>query len=226
MLKSKIFFFFISYILLSSIISGQIIKSYGIKTGFSSAWQSYIANGEDYSDAFDKKNGFALYLSSTWIDNSIFNLNSEIGFTQKGRILETIITNGEHPNGTGESVIDDFSFNYLSIIVYPEVFYNFNNIKAYIFIGPRLDVELSRDAKTEAPKEFLEYNSRINKKLLEEYKKVQFGVTTAIGLQISNLLPFNFGFEVRYNPDISKIYRNNNVYSRNNSLDFLLTIKL
>ena len=224
--KSLILFLFLILLgILSQNIFGQIPNGFGVKSGFTSAWQTEIIGGSKVN-GIDNKSGFIFGFYAAWFKSSWYSFTTELNYSQKGMQTEIPFTTALQPDGTGEFIRSNLRLSYLSLSILPNIYIEIQNIKLYAFTGPRFDVEISKGNNVSGPEPSRTFFSEEVEKQLKNYKSFQFGLTIGVGIQVSKLLPFSFGVEARYNPDISKVYEVNNLYLKNNSMDLLLTIEL
>jgi|GEM_PF-6966557 len=219
------FKFLLTFLTLPLLIMAQSSGDFGIKAGYTSAWQDqYIS--EQKIENIDSRSGiyFGGYLDL--FKGDVLGVKIDLGFTQKGFALEIPITTEEFPDGTGSFTSQKSRLNYLTISFSPNVFYKAGNNTYYGFAGARVDIELSKDHEIEGPGDILaNYQASVDK-IYSDYKSVLFGLTSGAGVQIGNVLPFDFGIEFRYNSDLSNVYENDFVYYRNSSLDILVFVVL
>jgi hypothetical protein len=202
----------------------QVITSYGLKTGITSAWQTeFYGNGESKGLGNKRSINFGIY--AEWCKSSWYSINTELNYSSKGMKTNTPpLVNGQYPVLAGEyqSVLH---LNYLSLSILPNIYTEIQSIKIYAFAGPRFDIELTHSSDISGPEPTrTDYSLEIENQL-NSYKSFQFGFALGLGVQIKELLPFSFGVEARYNPDITKAYDTERLYIKNNSMDFLLTIE-
>ena len=203
---------------------GQFISSYGLHFGFTSSWQTEIFVGGKL-EGINSTNSFSGGLYVECFKGSWYSIKSEVNYSRKGMKMETPITTVEFPNGTGEILKNELQLDYLSLLIIPSIYAELRTIKIYALAGPRIDVELSKSKNISGPEPARSYFVDGIEKQLKNYKKIQYGLTIGVGVQIKELLSFPFGLEVRYNPDISRVYETEYIYIRNNSLEFLFSME-
>lgn len=224
-MSSVLFLFFILFGFLSVNTFGQFVSEYGLKAGITSAWQTEIISGEKLN-GLDNRSGFIIGLYSDWFKSSWYSFKTEFTYSSKGMKTEISFTNEQHPDGTGEFIKSNLSLSYFSVLILPTVYTEIQNFKFYAFTGPRFDIEISKSNNVSGPEPARSYYYAGVEKELADYKSFQFGFTLGFGVQVKELLPFSFGVEARYNPDISKVYETEYLYIKNNSVDLLLTVML
>ena len=204
---------------------GQLISEYGLKSGFTSAWQTEIIFG-DKLKGIDNKSGLVFGFYAEIFKSQWYSINTELNYSQKGMQTEIPFTNEQYPDGTGEFIKSNLRLNYLSVLILPHIYKNIQSLKFYAFAGPRFDIEISKNNNVSGPEPTRTFYSDGVEKQLNNYKSFQFGLSLGLGLQVKELLPFCFGIEARYNPDLSKVYETEYLYIKNNSMDLLLTIAI
>ena len=223
--KSSALFLFFIIELYSVNTFGQLIGEFGLKSGFTSAWQTEIISG-DKLKGIDNKSGLVFGFYAEIFKSQWYSINTELNYSQKGMQTEIPFTNEQYPDGTGEFIKSNLRLNYLSVLILPRIYKNIQSLKFYAFAGPRFDIEISKNNNVSGPEPSRTLFSDGVEKQLNNYKSFQFGLSLGLGLQVKELLPFCFGIEARYNPDLSKVYDAENSYIKNNSIDLLLTIAI
>ncbi|MCX6167790.1 MAG: porin family protein [Ignavibacteriales bacterium] len=189
----------------------QLIKNYGIKAGSTSTTQSWnwpaqsgvIANSEP-------QQGLDVGFFVEWFDLPALSAITEIHYTQKGSKENTniMITDLQHPDGTGRFLSYSTRISYLTIPVLLKVRMNLGLFAPYLFAGPRFDYKLSSSSTS------ISYDPN----------KLDIGGTFGIGLDLAPILPSRFALEFRYSPTFQDCYSNNSLKVRNSSMEFLVAL--
>ena len=199
----KIFFLFLSVLLVyTQLTSAQFITGFGIKGGMTFSNQKH-----DYSSGFDFENnfihGFSGSIFGEFLNYNNFNLILETGYEQRGYIMPLIRTD-EFGNVLGENEFK-YRTNYIFTSLGAKLKYKSKYITPYLLLQPRIDFYLGYSQKL--PDDFPEYDNL----LLEDFKKVMFGVGIGAGIEFNRLLPYKVFIEANYNPGLITSYSSANL---------------
>jgi opacity protein-like surface antigen len=140
--------------------TGQVVESIGIKGGISYASQTWEYTSPDFTVKKDFKTGSAIVLTADFFKSRHLCLTTDLGFIQKGFQEEIPMTSEEFPEDVLYYKTYNATINYLTFSPKLSVDYKFNNLRAYCFIGPRLD--LQSGFKTNFPtNNFSEFNKTV-----------------------------------------------------------------
>jgi hypothetical protein len=191
----KILIIFI-IVLFAGVNHAQLLRGAGVKLGLTIASQEW-----DYAPVnIDPNNraGFNIGIFAEFFDMPIVSVIGEINYVQKGL------------TGLGGIIFDetlggDIRLNYLNFSVLGKLRIDYIAVSPYIVAGPKLDIELSRDAIA---------NSLIINNFSKERLGFKIGLGTEIHLPAASLL-----VEVLYDTDFNQLYNQNNLSIDTKSYD-------
>ena len=208
----KIFLIFV--IVSSSVLHSQIIKGYGVKIGGTLSHQNWDYSNSNLNINFNPDNklglNFGVFVESPTI--SFFNVVGELNFIQKGIQEELIVTTPESPAGTGETKLWELGLNYLSIAILAKLNLNFEILKPYLLLGPKVDLELSKSVES-------------TESFYDEFNKSRLGLKLGIGSEFT-IVNLKFLAEFVYDTDFSNLYKNENLEITSYSYDFRIGVYL
>lgn len=205
----KIFFAVFIVFSLSVQSEAQIIKGYGVKLGMGISNSTWHYSSYNYDLTWDKNAGFSARLFADFFNYSIFSLEAEIGYSQKGIKDKIPITNITHPDGTGEFIDINNRLSYISAALMGKAQYKIGIFSPYAIIGPQLNY--LADKKVDQRFEIV-YNN-FNKQILG----FSAGIGSGISIQGLNLI-----LEYRYEKDFSNNYKSSGIEIKNYSHSFLV----
>lgn len=141
-----------------------------------------------------------------------FTLSAEINYIEKGFQKEIYSTTPESPE-LGPKVLWKVNFNYINISALAKPKIDLGLFTPYIFIGPRLDIEISKSSQLDNPENY------------KDYLRERLGIKCGIGSEIK-LFELIFLSELVWDIDFKDIYQNPNVNVKTNSFDIRIGIKL
>jgi hypothetical protein len=195
----------------SQFTSAQFLIGFGIKGGVTLSDQTH-----DYSYNFKLdtklKSGFNASLYGEFLDNNVLNLILETGYDQRGFILPIIRTD-EFGNTIGEYE-HKFRTNYIFASLGAKLKYKSKYLTPYLLIQPKIDFYLGYDQK------FPDDSPKFDYFVLEDFKKVMFGVGIGAGVEFNRLLPYKVFIEANYNPGLITSYSSANLKVKENSFNF------
>ncbi len=205
------------FIISLNITNSQIIDFYGFKSGISLSNVKLKFIKVNYEWDTDTKIGynFSFYLGTNISEN--IDLVSEVGYSQKGckysfmKINEQGIKIGEIDNNN--------RFDYLTIKILTSYKMNFGIANPYMFIGPRLDINLG-DRLEIIPVSFRKYLS--NTQILNN---TQIGISSGIGVKLKEILPYTILVEFNYDYDFGNSSQSEFIESKNYSAEFKLGLE-
>ncbi len=213
-MKRFIFFMFCFMILFNSQSFGQIINGYGVKLGVTNAFQNWdykVTNMNSFDS--DKRWGINVGAFVELINSPFFSINTEINYNQKGMKEDVAITTASHPGGTGEYKTHNNRIDYLTFALLGKLSYKILLFKPYIFVGPRMDLQISKSI------------SKGWEDVFDKMKKSVYGISFGIGTEMMEILQIPLLVEFQYNYDFTDVYKNDNLVINNNSLDVKLGVK-
>jgi hypothetical protein len=212
----KILFLVLSILLVyTQLTSAQLLTGFGIKGGMTFSNQKHdFSNGLDFENNFI--HGFSGSIFGEFLNYNNFNLILETGYEQRGYGMPLIRTD-EFGNVIGE---DEFKYRtkYIFASLGAKLKYKSRYITPYLLLQPRIDFYLGYSQKL--PDDFPEHNNL----LLEDFKKVMFGVGIGAGIEFNRLLPYKVFVEANYNPGLITSYSNAYLKVKEHSFNFKLGI--
>jgi len=191
-------------VLLSKIILGQTTY---IKVGpvFSHlSWTNSMIEENTLSRGIT---GFNLLIGLKYLNLNFFNLNSSLGFIQKGGSGQATLTN-ELGDSIG-TITQKEKLNYLTINTMVNLKFQFLKIlEPYIFAGPRLDYLISYNENVGFIKQF-DDAGKLN--------KLSYGFLFGVGVNV-NMKKIFFGVSFDYYSNLNKIVDFTSNYGVTNKL--------
>ncbi len=190
----------------------QLNRTYGIKIGAVAANESWTDIG-GFNWKTDTRWGFtaAVYAEAPlW---KFLSAQGEIQYTQKGMNFSIPVTTASQPDGSGQYYTISPRIDYISIPILAKLRIPFAVVTPYVLIGPRFDFLLSR------------YPDGLDQ-VVNNFDKMDYGLTLGAGLELNSLFPFGLLAEFRYNPNAYDSYRSGSQSVSNRSMDFLVGIRL
>jgi opacity protein-like surface antigen len=205
---------FLTFLFISTVsVNSQILSNFGLKAGLGISNQSW-----DYKDdinlEFDNKVGIAPRVFFEFLDLSLFEMQAELGFLQKGFKEKVPIGSVTQPDGTGEFINVNNKLNYLSLSALAKLKYTIGVITPYIILGPQFNLLLSKE---------IDKGWEV---VFDEFSKNNFGISVGIGSDVTNVFPFTFLIEYKYERDFIDNFDSPNINIKNYSHIFLVGIKL
>lgn len=185
----------------------QFIKSYGLKVGGTISHQewSVILPG-DFTK--DDKLGINVGVFAEFISMPIFSLMTEMNYVQKGFESKYLnIDNGFVSFPTWKLRID-----YLNISLLAKSKIVLGIVSPYLFVGPRIDLELGR-------------TSSIPNNVNYDFEKSMVGLKLGIGSELE-IFQIKFLTEFIYDYGFGDLNKRENIEVKSNSIDFRLGIFL
>ena len=193
--------------------NAQIIFDYGLKLGVGISNQSWDYQA-DVNLEFDNKIGITPRVFADLFNLSFFQLQSELGYLQKGFEDKVPITTTTQPEGTGEFITVNNRLNYLSFSALAKFKYETEVLSPYLIAGPQLNILLSKE---------IEKGWEV---VFDKFKQNNIGISIGVGSEIKNVLPISIFFEYRYERDFIDNYDSPNIGIKNYSHVILLGVKL
>ena len=195
--------------------NAQLIRSYGIKAGFTSAnqnWDWLQGTGVTYNSKSRVGADAGLFIE--WLNIPFISFITEVDYIQKGSEVNTNIpiTTAQNPDGLGQYYGFSTRINYLSVPILVKLRLYGKLLTPYILFGPRFDFKLSGSSN-------LNGNSSSN-----IFKSNDVGGTFGIGFDFKHVLPFHIGAEFRYSPSFRYCYSVKYLSVKNSSLEFLMVL--
>ena len=188
----KRFFTTFIFLILTSLLLGQVVQSVGIKSGVSIANQTWFYKSINLTLKKDKILGSYSALTVDFIKSKYFNIATDIGYCQKGCTEKIQATTVNMPEGTGVYKTYNTKFNYFSFSPLVKTKYTTTHFIPYIILGARIDYQLS-------------YKSDLYLKQFESnFHKTILGLSSGAGMEFK-IKNFGINTEFQYQYDITKL---------------------
>jgi hypothetical protein len=160
----------------TSLVSGQVFKSIGIKGGASIANQTWHLKSDDKTLDTDNRNGFYGAATLEFLKSKYLSLITDFGYCAKGSTQKILNTTIDMPEGDGTYKTYDTKFNYFP----------------YALLGLRLDYQLS-------------YKSDFNYEPIEnDFYKTIWGANFGAGVEYK-IKQLGIFLEGQYQYDFTKL---------------------
>jgi opacity protein-like surface antigen len=180
---------------LSGFSYSQLLKSYGVKLGVTSAIYDWRASYPgQVSPNVKKVNGWNFALHAEWFNNSYVTAVTQLEYSQKGTGIAW--NNGSSVVGdisTANELLEIDRVNYLSMPILLKIYPLQSYVSPYLILGPRFDFLLNKEIHSG----FSVFNS---------LNKTVFGYSLGFGIESIPMSNIELSVELRYNYDISKSY--------------------
>ncbi len=172
----------------------QSFSEFGVKMGVLSSKHeqkilSQIIGSTTYFN--NTRVGPTMGLFLRYLDNDHFNIESEILYLQKGGEEKFEITSISHPAGTGEFIISDIQFDYLSFQTSIRPNYSYKEVNLYLLAGGTISYLLGVKGGFKPKGDFKSYS---------------FGYSIGFGIVFQDVLKMPILFEALMNSDLTNIY--------------------
>ena len=212
----KIFFFLFSIILFVTSAESQIIKSYGLKLGVTSANQNwdYSINSGFSNASFDSdyRIGLNVGLFAEFLNLPFISVVAEANYFQKGMKDQIPETTTAQPDGTGKFITWDTRVDYINISAFGKFRFDLGILSPYVLLGPKIDFELNKKNSLGPVNE-----------VEENFKKNRFGFKLGAGSEI-DLGSIHLLAELLYEIDTNELYKSDNLKVKSNSFDLRVGI--
>ncbi len=169
-MKKTLFLTFLIILFIIQKTNAQVIRSVGIKSGISLSKQTWTYKIIDKKLKKDNRIGLNLALNFEWFNNDYFTLITDIGYIQKGCKEEIMMTTVDNPE-SGPLKTFDTRFDYLYFSPQLKFRKEFARIVPYVFVGPRIDYQLS-------------YKSDFDYSVIENnFEKIILGLNYGLGVE-------------------------------------------
>ncbi len=200
-MKSKVILMLL--ILLPIFSNAQIISDYGIKIGLISSKAVDVKVENFYWNLYqDSRISGSYSIFVHFLNSEYYRFEAELGYRQEGAEDKIPVTTSESPDGTGEFVIIDHAYDFISLNLAFQPKYENDNICLFGIIS-------------------FSFNNMIKNRdqliLNRNVEKFLFGYSFGLGLQPKNILTGNLFFELRFNDFLFKVVKNDYFQTRFNS---------
>jgi hypothetical protein len=197
---------------ISMVAHAQFLTGFGIKGGVASAKQIW-----DYKMNInfptETRRGIDAGVFVEILNSPCFVILAELHYVQKGFKLTLPMTILAQPDGTGEVVTKKPRLEYLSFPLIGKLRFHTGAIIPYVFGGPRLDFLIGR--KTEG-----------HQAVLDHLKSIDAGVSVGLGIEVPLTIVPAVLVEFRYSPSLSEAFSNDALTVKNQSIEFLLGLRM
>ncbi len=201
--KSLLIFF-----LLPALIHAQSLINYGIKIG-ATASQSSGLKGKGmccnmYESLYKETRyggAFSIFVQFLKSDNMRFEF--DLGYRQEGAEDKLPVTSVTHPEGTGQFVIIDYVYDFLSLNLGIHPKYENDDVCIYGIISPSLNI-------------LLKFRDQLI--MEDDVDKIIPGWNLGIGFQPKNLLNGNLFVELKFGSSFTKYVKSDFFETRFNTI--------
>ncbi len=200
-------------ILLSNSSFSQIPVKWGINLGLTSSNQKFYYTNTNTSREYDFRPGIEFGVFGEFFNFPNLSFVGEISYIQKGTQDKDINVSRQanNPQGYEDMGHLDLRFDYLSLTTLAKGKYNLGWFTPFVFIGPSLNYLVDGNEQADFG--------------LDKYNKLVIGYSAGLGTEFEIMSPFSIIMEVVYNQDITKAYKDDVGYIKNNSFGFLIGAK-
>lgn len=177
----------------------QFISNIGVKAGVTFSQQDHRDSSGYMWFENDASWGLNGSLFMEFLSSKHFNMVFEPGYEQRGYAFEVINTD-EFGNEIGRYNVRNIT-HYITTGLLGKLKFPGKNISSYFTAGPRLDVYLGYNISA---KDTL-WSSFPNS-TLENFKKVNYGITIGTGIELTFIKRFRPFIEANYSPRIAESY--------------------
>lgn len=207
----KKFFAVLFLLIINSAFSAQVLSGYGVKLGLgitNSKWGIESTESEFYPDY---NSGLSVRVFADFLNYSFFNVEGELGFSQKGMKENFTTAKFENPDGSYTKLKD--RLNYISVSVMGKLKDTKDIFSPYLIAGPQFNYLTGIDVDASA------------KPLFEKFEKGIWGVTAGVGAAFK-IERISLLVEYRYERDFTKSLDDYGLYMKNYSHTFLIGVQL
>lgn len=212
-MNTRLFLLSILLVISTSVANGQIVRSFGVKTGLTASnirSPDFENEGVTFSFDEDRRRGLLLLVFVEWIDSDAFSIITEAGYIPRGNAIEISgLTRADNEQGF-EPTVTRFvrRFDYLSVALPIKARWTGRKVIPYAIAGPRVDFLIDGKPKTA---------------LVESYRSTAFGIVVGIGIENASSISV-FG-EVRYNTDFTNSLPDVPRDAYNNAFDLIIGLR-
>jgi len=195
----------ILFLFLSVLANAQIVENYKIKIGLGIANQEWNYANEQFSELNGKKDeklGFNVHFGTEFKIVKHFSIFTEIGFIQKGFSDELVLNLSQNQQQNIEEL--NVTLNNISINCGLKINTHKTFAKPYFLLGLHSDYQIAyKESGIEI--ENIEYS--LYKTILEDSKKLNFGVQLGVGFSFNEKIYLDFEMI----PSISKSFNDSSL---------------
>lgn len=199
------------FFLISSAAKAQLLNGYGIKLGMGFTNHTWHYIPVDFDLDWENNTGMSARVFADFLDLSNFNIEGEIGYSQKGASLEVFTTGPESPNIVIQKLTNPL--HYISAALMGKAKYNLGIFNPYLLLGPQFNYLVGKDQEKKFAGPY------------HHFKKSVLGYTAGAGSEL-NILSMNLLVEYRFEKDLTNNnYNLSTIDIRNYSHSVLLGVK-
>jgi hypothetical protein len=184
------------FVLFAGISQAQILRTAGFKLGLTFAnqdWNYPIANVDQ-----DSRAGFNAGIFAEFFNMPLLSVIGELNYVQKGvKNLDAVIAE----NLLGGNI----RLNYLNFSALGKLRIDYMAVSPYVVAGPKLDIEISRDAA-------------VQNIIVNNFNKERLGFKLGFGTEI-HFPSVSMLVEFIFDSDFNDLYNNNNLTIDTKSYD-------
>lgn len=188
---------------------------WGFKAGISISNQNMKYKTVQIDRDFDNYIGLNIDAFVNILDYKIFDLITQLSYSQKGcieSIISTYVDPITHNYIDGETHYFKNKTDYISYFILGKLKSNLKVLNPYLILGPRIDFLINTKSET------------IPHIIYDDLKKYNLGLTIGVGTEFNLLIPYKMLIELQYSPDLEKIYDTQFLYIEKISYEMKLGI--
>ncbi|HEX2868371.1 MAG TPA: porin family protein [Ignavibacteriales bacterium] len=198
-------------LIVTSAINAQTLSGYGLKLGLGITNSKWGVKSSDTESDQGYISGFSARAFADFLNYPFFNVEGELGFSQKG-MKESIMTiTVEDPDGSHRTLIN--RLNYVSASVMGKLKYTKGIFTPYLLAGPQFNYLASYDVDA------------LVKPIYDRFEKSLWGYTVGMGSAFK-LEGYNLLIEYRFEKDFTNNFEYYELYVKNYSHTFLIGVEL
>lgn len=189
-------------------VNAQVFSGYGIKIGLVSSKAEDLSTASYLSNLYhDSRVSGSYGLFAHFLDSKYFRFEAELEYKQEGAEDKIPITTAENPDGTGQFVIVDHGFDFLSFNISFQPKIETEDFCLFGIISPTLNFMLKN-------RDQIIWTDDINDFL--------FGYKAGIGFQPKNFLNGRLFAEIKYGGSFSEFIKADYLKAKFNTIQFSL----
>ncbi|MBV6478760.1 MAG: hypothetical protein HGGPFJEG_01517 [Ignavibacteria bacterium] len=193
----------------------------GIKAGMNLANISFDENATFFEDV-KNHTGFQVFVDYEVYENKLLTISAESGYILKG-FENNLTSTNELGEPTGSAKVKN-KMNFLDLSANLKFVYR-SGISPFLSITPSAGIYLGGSSSSSGSAATENMNAMFET-LLDSMNSVTFGFKFGAGAEFNNLIKsVPITAEIRYEPDLTKIYDKNSFSFKNKALEFNLGVK-
>lgn len=199
------------FFLISSGVKAQLVNGYGIKLGMGITNHTWHIKSADFDLDWKNNTGISARVFADFLNFPNFNIEGEIGPSQKGAGLEVFFTGPEDPAPLVKRKLTNRLF-YISAALMGKAKYNLGMFTPYLLLGPQFNYLIGKDLNMAIAWPFYHFKNNI------------FGYTAGAGTELK-IMSVSFLVEYRFEKDLTNNYDLSSLDIKNYSHSVLLGVK-